>query len=83
MLIFRGLFMVNIGNGRRDAGCWKMPTAKLNERCQVIADFVGSIMMLLCALGILIYLTGCTGEMCIGMKHFDSAHDERALTSKK
>lgn len=60
----------------------QMPTVKLNDRCQTIADFVGSIFMLLVALGILAVITGCTGEMCVGMKHFDSAHDERALKAK-
>lgn len=30
----------------------------------------------------LVFIAGCTGEMCVGVKHFDSAKDERSLKGK-
>lgn len=58
-----------------------IPTVKLNERCQTIVDFVGSIFMLLVALGILSFLTGCTVHMGVDWNG-ETAIDHHTFTSK-
>lgn len=31
---------------------------------------------------VLFFIAGCTGEVCMGMKHFNQAKDERSLKEK-
>lgn len=41
------------------------------------------IMKIIAAVVILSFFVGCTGEMCVGMKHFNAAKDERSLKEGK
>lgn len=46
---------------RLDAGCFKMPTAKLSKEGQIIADIVGTLFLAIMAFVILgVVFSGCT-----------------------
>jgi len=51
-------------------------------KIQNVIDLFAHLGVLAAVIVFALYLSGCTGEVCMGMKNFDTAHDSRSLSKK-